>query len=379
MAVLREAVPIVGRARVGRRTKELIKRLQPGDVAVIDHVDLDRVAADGLVEAGVVAVLNASPSTTGRYPNLGPVVLAEAGVVLVDQLGPQLLDLIADASEVTVLGDEVHCSGRVVATGNRPSLSSSVARFEEARRSMGAALEDFATNTLDRLRNETHLAIRPVQLPDLGVDFRGRHALVVVRGVDYREDLVALKRGGYMRDMRPVLIGVDGGADALLESGYRPDLIVGDFDSVSEETLRCGARLVVHAYGDGRAPGAARLDLLGLPYVTMPVNGTSEDIALLMAFDGGAELIVAVGTHNSMEEFLDKGRAGMASTFLVRLKVGRILLDAKGVSRLYQPRISGRDVAMLVFTFVVLLVTLVLLNDPLRLWLRSLRLLVSDR
>ncbi|MCU1345233.1 MAG: hypothetical protein JWL70_1499 [Acidimicrobiia bacterium] len=379
MAVLRESVPIVGRARVGRRTKELINRLQPGDVAVIDHVDLDRVAADALVEAGVVAVLNASPSSTGRYPNLGPVVLAEAGVVLIDGLGPQLLDIIADSAEITVLDAQVWCDGRLLAQGHRPSLSSSVAAFEEARRSMGAALEDFATNTLDRLRSETHLAIGPVEIPDLGIDFRGRHALVVVRGVDYRDDLIALKRGGYMRDMRPVLIGVDGGADALVEAGYRPHLIVGDFDSVSEATLRCGARLVVHAYGDGRAPGAARLDLLGLPYVTMPVNGTSEDIALLMAFEGGAELIVAVGTHNSMEEFLDTGRAGMASTFLVRLKVGRILIDAKGVSRLYQPRVSTRDVVMLILTFVVLLITLLLLNDPLRLWLRSLRLLVFDR
>jgi uncharacterized membrane-anchored protein len=171
--------------------------------------------------------------------------------------------------------------------------------------------------------------------------------------------------------MKPVLIGVDGGADALLEAGSKPDVIIGDFDSVSDTALRCGASLVVHAYADGNAPGAARLDALGLPYTRFLAAGTSEDIAMLLAFEKGAELIVAVGTHNSMVEFLDKGRPGMASTFLVRMKVGPILVDAKGVSRLYRSQVRKRDLLLMVVAALLVLVTITLISEPIRLFLRS--------
>jgi uncharacterized membrane-anchored protein len=195
--------------------------------------------------------------------------------------------------------------------------------------------------------------------------------LIVVRGADYREDLSTLRRSGYIQELHPILIGVDGGADALLAEGAKPDVIIGDFDSVSERALRCGAKLIVHGYTDGRAPGAKRLDDLGLEYTVFAAAGTSEDIAMLLAYERGAELIVAVGSHSHMIDFLDKGRAGMASTFLVRMKVGPILVDAKGVSRLYKQQVRKGDLALLVLSAIFTLVVITMVSEPVRLVLKT--------
>ena len=358
--------------RIGRRTKDLVKQLLPGEIAVIDHTDLDRVAAESLVEAEVAAVLNVTSSMTGRYPNYGPLLVVASGTVLVDDLGPDLLDHLSDGDVVTVVDNEIWCREEHLATGVRRAVPELEDHIEQARHTLGAELERFATNTLEYLQREHHLATDEPDLPPVRVSFKDRQALVVVRGVDYREDLAALKQSGYLREVKPVTIGVDGGADALLDIGIKPNIIMGDFDSVSDEALRCGAELIVHAYLDGKAPGADRLDALGLTYEQFQTAGTSEDIAMLLAHELGAELIVAVGTHNSMEEFLDKGRAGMASTFLVRLRVGASLVDAKGVNRLYRPVVKTCDITVLMFGALAALLAVTLVNEPLRLWLRSL-------
>lgn len=364
-------VEVEGPARVGRRTKELVNRIQPGDVAIIDHEDLDPVAAESLVKAGVHAVVNAAASVSGRYPNRGPLILTEAGVILVDRAGSEIMDAIADGQSVSIVGGDVRLDGEVVARAVPQSTATLTAAVQDARETMGAELARFAENTLGYLQTESHLLLDELELPDIRTDLAGRHALIVVRGSDFRDDLQMLRRGGYMAEMRPVLIGVDGGADALLEMGMAPDLIIGDFDSVSETALRSGAELVVHAYRDGRAPGAARLDDLGLEYLTISSEGTSEDIAMLLAWERGAELIVAVGTHSSMADFLDKGRAGMASTFLVRLKVGPILVDAKGVSRLYRHQVRKRDLGLLVAAALITIVIIFLVSEPLRVIIRG--------
>jgi len=364
-----------GTARVDRRTKNLVKRLQPGDIAVIDHEDLDRVAAEGIIEARPAAVVNASLSMSGRYPNVGPLLLAAARIPLLDNVGSHVLDLVAEGRQVRVEGDEVWVDGAVVGKGTRHTLRSLEEEFEAAKNRVGTELGRFAENTLEYLRQERHLVLDPLPIPTLRTQISGRHVLVVVRGFDYKQDLAHLR--SYVREMRPVLIGVDGGADALLEAGLTPQLIIGDFDSVSDQALRLGAEHVVHAYPGGEAPGAKRLDELGVAYEALEAPGTSEDIAMLLAFEMGAELIVAVGTHASMVEFLDKGRHGMASTFLVRLKVGPILVDAKGVSRLYKSRVRKRDLTYFLLAamlcFVVVFVTLV----P-RVYLSSLWLVVQD-
>ncbi len=334
-----------GPVRVDPRTKNLTKRLRPGDIAVIDHLDIDRVSAEALAACRPAAVLNAARSTSGRYPNLGPDILLTAGIPLVDDLGPDVLAL-HEGRHVRVVDGSVYDGDRVVAEGTVQDEATVAAAMEEARAGLAVQLEAFAGNTMDYLRRERELLLDGVGVPDIDTVIDGRQVLIVVRGYHYKEDLVALRH--YVKEYRPILIGVDGGADAILEVGWKPDLIVGDMDSVSDRALACGAEVVVHAYRDGRAPGVERVEKLGVKHVVFPATGTSEDVAMLLADDKGAELIVAVGTHATLIEFLDKGRSGMASTFLTRLRVGSKLIDAKGVSRLYRQRISNWQLAWLV-------------------------------
>jgi uncharacterized membrane-anchored protein len=341
---------VSGAVRLDRRTKRLISRLRPGDVAVIDHVDLDRVAADSLVAAGVGAVLNVKPSISGRYPNLGPEVLVRAGVPLLDDLGEGLFQQLREGEQVRIEGDTVYLHDEPIAHGVRQQVATVAAAMAEAREGLSVQLEAFAANTMEYLRQERDLLLDGVGVPEIETPIAGRHCLIVVRGYDYQADLDVLRP--YIREFKPVLIGVDGGADALVEAGYPPDLIVGDMDSVTDEVLRCGAELVVHAYPDGRAPGLTRVNRLGLSAQVFPAAATSEDIAMLLADEKGATLLVAVGTHVTLVEFLDKGRGGMASTFLTRLKIGGKLVDAKGVSRLYRQGIPGSSLLLLVLAAV---------------------------
>lgn len=339
---------LAGIARLDRRTKRLVGRLRPADIAVIDHVDLDRVAADSLVSAGVAAVLNAKPSISGRYPNLGPQVLVDAGIPLIDDLGEGLFQQIREGDVVRIDGNTVFVGDEPVAHGVRQDGETVGKAMLDAREGLSVQLEAFAANTMEYLKQERDLLLDGVGVPDIMTPIAGRHCLIVVRGYDYKLDLEVLRP--YIREFKPVLIGVDGGADALVEAGYTPDLIIGDMDSVTDDVLRCGAEVVVHAYPDGRAPGLSRVHQLGVAAITFPAAATSEDIAMLLADEKGATLIVAVGTHGTLVEFLDKGRAGMASSFLTRLRVGGKLVEAKGVSRLYKQNISGSSVLLLVLS-----------------------------
>ena len=353
---------MVGYARVGKRTKDLTKRLVPGDIAVIDHADLDRVAADGLIDAGVVAVVNAAPSITGRYPNGGPLRLVRAGVVLIDDVGSSIMDAVADGQSVRLDGGAVLAGDEPLGTGHVLGEDEIERRMEEARAGLGTELQRFAENTLEYVRREADLVFAPVVLPRLRASFAGRHALVVVRGHDYKQDLQVLRP--YIREFQPVLIGVDGGADALLEVGLKPDIILGDFDSVSARAMEVGAQHVHHVHPDGRNPGYAELQAFGKPYDEFVVEGTSEDAAMLLAYEAGAKLIVAVGTHDTMVEFLDKGRAGMSSTFLTRLRIGPMLVDAKGVARLYEPTVRRRDLLFLVLAAMLVMLVIALVSEP---------------
>lgn len=335
-----------GRVRVDTRTKNLTKRLQPGEIAVIDHGDLDRVAAEALVECQVRAVLNASPSVSGRYPNLGPDVLLDNGIVLIDGLGPDIMTL-HEGSQIRIEegGQVFSKSGKLIAQGTLQTKESVAQLMDQARQGLSHQLEAFAANTMDYMKQERDLLLNDVGMPELRTNFSGKHVLVVVRGYSYKEDLKALR--SYIREYRPIIIGVDGGADAVMEIGFKPDLVVGDMDSVSDKALKSGAEIIVHAYRDGRAPGLSRVEELGVEHTVFAATGTSEDIAMLIADSGGAQLIVAVGTHVTLLEFLDKGREGMSSTFLTRLKVGSKLIDAKGVSQIYHTRVSNWQIILL--------------------------------
>lgn len=373
---LAEPVDVQGPARVDRRTKNLVKRLTGGEIAVIDHEDLDQVAADGLVEGGVVAVVNAAPSITGRYPNLGPQRLVGAGIPLIDEAGADLLDRVADGDVLHVVGGEIWRGDELLATGKVRNAAEIDAAMEAARSAIGSELERFAENTLEYIRKEARISFEPLVLPPLRTQIRGRHALVVVRGHDYRSDLVALRP--YIREYRPILIGVDGGADALLEMRLTPDIIIGDFDSVSRAALDSAKDLVHHVHPDGRAPGREQLLEWGVDYQEFVAEGTSEDVAMLLAWEAGASLIVAVGTHATMVEFLDKGRKGMSSTFLTRLRLGPVLVDAKGVSRLYEGRVRRFDVVLLVAAALVAMMVVAIVARPIHTMLDALRITFED-
>jgi uncharacterized membrane-anchored protein len=372
----RGANTVAGTARVDKRTKDLSRRMQPGDIAVINHTDIDRVAAENLIAHGAVAVVNGGVSISGRYPNGGPIRIIDAGLPLIDDVGPEILELISEGDQVRLVGGEIWRGDELVATGTVLDAAAIEEATEHARGNIGVELEKFAENTLEYIQREAKLTFEPIVLPKLRTEIKGRHALVVVRGHDYRSDLAALKP--YLREYQPVLIGVDGGADALLEIGFQPDIIIGDFDSVSDRALRCGAELIHHVHIDGRAPGRDNLLEWGVAYEEFVIDGTSEDVAMLLAYEAGAKLIVAVGTHATMVEFLDKGRKGMSSTFLTRLRLGPMLVDAKGVSRLYEGRVRRRDLVALVVSALLAMVVISVVAEPIHVFLDGIRVTLKD-
>ena len=357
-----------------------------GDIALIDHLDIDRVSAEELIAAGALAVLNCRPSSGGSYPNLGPQLLVEAGIVLVDLPDDALFDALSDGDPVVgrlpagaveqADGDrspaagerspsaEVLSRGELLARGELLDLRRVCAETDARRREVGEALERFANNTIEHMREERELLAGRIEMPRFATDFRDRSTLVVVRGVGHQRDLRALRP--FIRDRRPVIVAVDGAADALLEAGLAPDMIVGDMDSAGERALRCGAELVVHSYPDGRAPGRHRLEELCLAFKIVPAPGTSQDVAMLIAAEKGARLIVSVGSQFNLLEFLDRNREGMSSTFLTRLRIGEILVDAKGVSRLYQPRPGLTPLLVVIVAGVLAMLAVVLLTPALR-------------
>lgn len=357
-----ESAELGGVVRLDRRTKDLTKRLRPGDIAVIDHQDLDRVSAEALVECGVSAVVNVARSVSGRYPNFGPQILLDAGITVIDDADPELFDTLSDGDRVLLDGGAILDRHRdVIGTGTVLDRDGLAEQLDEAQAGLSDQIVAFTENTMTYLREEKDLLLEGVGVPEVRTSFEGRHTLIVVRGYDYREDLATLR--SYISEYKPLLIGVDGGADALIEAGYTPDIILGDMDSCSDNALRCGAELVVHGYRDGRAPGLDRIEAMGLEAVVFPVLGTSEDAAMLLADSKGAPLIVAVGTHASLVEFLDKGRSGMASTFLTRLRVGPKLVDAKGVSRIYRSEVKSWHIVLLVLSALLALITSMAFTD----------------
>lgn len=328
---------IFGIAKKDERTKNLVKRLKPEDIAVIAHSDLDKVSAEALIGCHTKAVINAFSSITGRYKSEGAYLLVKNGIFVLDDIGIENFNEIIDGEKIEIKDNKILRDGTILCEGRILNELDIKEKLKTAEINLSREFENFVKNTLEYLEREKGALFSDLNIPDK-ISLKRRQVLVVVRGQDYQEDLRALN--SYIRETRPVLIGVDGGADALLEFGYKPDLIIGDMDSVSDETLRCGAKILVHAYPDGRAPGLERIKRLGLEPKIISASGMSEDVALLLAYQLGAELIVGVGMHFSLSEFLEKGRKGMASTFLTRLKIGNILFDAKGVSRLYKTRMK---------------------------------------
>ncbi|MHA3021247.1 putative cytokinetic ring protein SteA [Mycobacterium sp. BMJ-28] len=343
---------VIGTARVDRDIDRLLRRVGPGDVVVLDALDLDRITADALVESGVSAVVNASPSISGRYPNLGPEVLVANGIVLIDEVGPDVFKKVKDGARVRVNNGGVYTGDRRLAHGTERNDLEIHELMVEAKSGLVAHLEAFAGNTIEFIRSESPLLIDGMGIPDIDVDMDRRHVVVVAEGPSAAEDVKALKP--FIKEYQPVLVGVGTGADVLRKAGYRPQLIVGDPAVISSDALRCGAQVVLPADADGHAPGLERIQDLGVGAMTFPAAGSAADLALLLCHHHGAALIVTAGHSATIEEFFDRSRQqSNPSTFLTRLKVGEKLVDAKAVATLYRSRISGGAIAMLVLAMLV--------------------------
>ncbi len=336
---------ISGVVRLDRRVGRLLKRLHPGDIAVIDIADLDRSTADALVQAGVAAVVNVQPSISGRYPNLGPEVLVAAGIALLDDVGAEIFAEVKEGTRLRLDGDTLYAGERGLASGMRQSVESIQHAMQLAKAGLSTQLELFAASTQQHMLREKELLLDGIGLPQLRTRFAGRHVLLVAKEYDYRADLRALKH--YIREFRPVLVGVDAGADVLRDVGYKPDLVVGELDRVSDAALRDAGEVVAHADYHGRVTGLSRVQDLRIEPRIFATSGTSEDAAMLLAEAGRARLVVTVGMRATLEEFLDAGRGGMASTVLTRLKLGGRLVDAKAAGQLFQTRISALTVLLL--------------------------------
>lgn len=335
-----------GRVCIDSRTKRLASRLKPGDIVIIDHQDLDEVAGKMLLENKVKAVINMASSISGKYPNLGPKILLDNGIPVFDEADKNILTKIKEGDVVKIRNNNLYCNKEFVLKLKMLTREQLNSRLNIAQRNLKKELDRFIENTLEYAHKEKDIILDKILLPDIKTQLNNKHVLVVVRGKNYKEDLKAIK--AYLEEVKPVMIGVDGGADALIEAGYTPDIIIGDMDSVSDIALKKCKEIIVHAYKDGRAPGLNRIKNLNLKCSIFPFPGTSEDIALLLAYEKKADLIVAVGSHSNPMDFLEKGRKGMASTFLVRLKVGSKLVDAKGVNKLYNTPLKTRYLLALV-------------------------------
>ncbi|WP_372727890.1 putative cytokinetic ring protein SteA [Nocardioides sp.] len=372
---------LVGTARVERRSRSLLPRLRPGDIAVVDHVDMDRSTAQALVDAGVSAVLNASPMISGRYANLGPELLAAAGVTLVDSLGARLLATVPDGQRIRVDGATVHVEGRPVARGRAVDARMVSDEMAAARTGLATQLETFTLNSAEFLGREQDLLLHGQGLPRPGTRIADRPVVVVVRGHDYEAELAAIRP--FLREQHPVLIGVENGADVLLEAGYRPDIVVLDARADQQErpsakVLRRASDVVVRVERDGNRAATDQLERLGVRPLRVDTAATSEDVALLLADAGEASVIVGVGMHATLDEFLDRQRSGLASTYLTRLKVGPRLVDASAVPQLYSGRVRPRHLLLVMLAGLLALAAALSVTPAGRMWGDALMTALTD-
>jgi uncharacterized membrane-anchored protein len=340
---------------VGRASGPLLRRVGPGDVAVLDVVDLDAGTAEQLVRRGVVAVVNASPSTSGRYPNRGPAVLVDAGVALLDDVGSEVFRTLSDGEQVRVAGDALLVGQRVVARGCPQSAESVAASAEHARAGLAAQLTDLTANTTALLLDSREQLLEGVGIPGTRTVLRGRHVLVVTGSYD--GDLGLLKE--YLRQHRPVLVGVDDGADLLLERGLRPDVVVGQPEALSDAAVRVARDVVV----PHESPGRSRLEAHGVQPVSFRAAAASEDMALLVVAAQEPALVVAAGLPLSVEHLLDRGREAGAAGLLTRLHVGDRLVSPVAAAEL-SPASALWPAVLLLLVAVVALVLTVLTVTP---------------
>lgn len=354
-----EGLPGVrGTARVDRRTSALVNRVGRGDVVVVDHVDLDRATAQELVDRQVVAVLNAGPMISGRFPSQGPKVLAAAGVVMVDELGPELFTVMRDGDQVRVDEGTVHARKDRTLEGRLLDAGVVEAQMLEAAAGLGHQLDSFTHNSTEFLRREQELLLHGEGVPVPSTKIADRPAVVVVAGEAYETELRSVRR--FVAEQKPVLIGVDRAADALVKARLKPDIVVISADAHDDElpsaaTLKAARDVVLLVDRGASRTVAERFSKIGVQPLPFTSSATTEDAALILADAGEASVIVGVGMHATLSDFLDRQRAGLASTYLTRLKVGPRLVDAAAVPTLYSGRVRPRHLVALVLAGVLAL------------------------
>jgi uncharacterized membrane-anchored protein len=351
---------VTGTARTDRRTTALLPRLRSGDVAVLDHVDLDGPTAEALVEAGVVAVVNRSPMISGRFPNRGPQLLVDAGIPMVDLAhgldGRDLLAAVADGRPVQVRGGSLLLGDQVVAEGRALSAEDVADQLGAAESGLSSQLHTLTHNTAEFLRREEALVLHGEGVPQTRTRLRGRPVVVVAQGPDDVAELRRIRR--YLREVEPVVIASGDGLTVARGAGLRPDVVV--LDARAEElppakALReCRDVVITQATSGMRAGmGADRFERLGVRVLTMQTSATPADAALLLADAAGATPIIGVGLRGTIDEFLDGNREGLGSGFVARLKVGPRLVDADAVPMLYSGQLRARH------AYLVLLIGLI--------------------
>jgi len=359
---------VKGRVVIDKKTKELVQRIKAGEIGIINHRDIDQIAAKTLIEKNIIAVINTDSSLTGRYLNKGPELLINAGITVIDILNKDILyNEINEGDYILIKDNKIYKNCNLISTGIKIDQNYIKKKMIRAKYNLNNELNDFIENTLLYARKEKEL-ILDLKVPDINLDINKRQVLIVVRGAEYKDDLRVIS--SYVKDLKPIIIAVDGGADACLEFGYIPDIVIGDMDSISDNALKKVIKrdsiLIVHAYPDGRAPGLKRLKKMNINPIIFPAPGTSEDIAMLLAYEKGAELITAVGTHSNMIDFLEKDRPGMGSTLLARMKIGNKLIDAKGVSKLYHVNLSNIYFIPLFLAFLLPVIITIFFSTPLK-------------
>lgn len=328
---------ITGTVYYDKKTKKLCQYIPQGCCALLQHEDIDERAAVALIEQKVQAVLNYSASMSGKYPSSGTMILLQAHIPVYDIVqSERVSEHVEQGDHITIVNGKLWINKGTTSCFLTKLLVYTKHMVQQktvlAEQRLNDRLKDFTENTLTFAQKEMPNMLEPILLPPLRTSFRNRSAVVVTRGKGYREDLKTLLP--FIRQTNPVLIGVDGGADAILEMGYQPHIVIGDMDSVTEGALRFSNERIVHAYTDGTAPGIKIIQDYGLDVHVFPCFGTSEDAAQLLACEAGATQIITVGSHTCMLDFLEKGRNGMGSSLLVRLKIGDKLVDAKGIRHL---------------------------------------------
>lgn len=318
---------------------------------MVDIMDIDQRSAESLAHCNPRAVVNAQASISGRYPTGGPLVLADAGIAIIDNAGSEVMTW-RDGTDVTIEGGLITPLDGEAVQGTHLTREAIETAMESAADGMHVQLASFTANAMDVVAHDAGVLLDGKDIPQTGVSLDGKHVVVVAPGYHHVEQLAAIKR--YVRERKPVFIAVGEAADVVASSSRPPTIILGNVESVSEKVLGSAKAIVVHD-PSAKEAGLNRVESLGLDHEASKATIASADLAVLMAAAGGASVIVTVGMDTRLLDFLEQGRSDMAGTFLARLQAGPAVVDASTLALVYRHRFSWLSLLALVLSGVAAL------------------------